>query len=205
MKLPRIVILISGRGSNMEALVRQIQGGVLRDRCEVVAVLANRDAPGLAVAERLGIPTHVVRSAGLGTAAYGELLLETLDQLDPDLIVLAGFMRIVAPSIIARYPGRIINIHPADTKAYQGPDGYGWAYEEGLDKTSITVHLVDDGIDTGDVLEQADVDLRGVGSLAEVRERGLDVEHRFYAQALGRFLSRWDATSGGFQTGGDEG
>ena len=203
MRLPRIVLLISGCGSNMEALIGHVQHGVLRDRCEVAAVIANRDAPGLAAAERLGVPVQIVPSVGLGTVAYGIALLEALEKLDPDLIVLAGFMRFISPSMISRYRGRILNIHPADTKAYQGPDGYGWAHEAGLEKTMITVHLVDEGIDTGTVLGQAEVDLHGAESLEAVRRRGLDVEHRFYAEALGNFLSQWDATAGAFRIDGE--
>jgi len=190
MSVPRIVVLISGRGSNMEAIARSIEAGVLRGRCRLAAVLSNRpDAPGLVVAERLGLPTCVVPSAGLSTDAYGERLLAAFEHYAPDYIVLAGFMRYLSAAVVGRYPGRILNIHPADTCAYQGPNGYGWAFRAGLATTRITVHRVDAGIDSGEVLARAEVDLRGAETLDEVVSRGLAVEHDLYPNTLAKLLA----------------
>ena len=186
----RLAILISGRGSNMAALSRAVASGELQGRCQIAAVISNEPAAaGVQLARELGHPAMVVPSAGLDTVAYGKRLLDALDEVRPDWIALAGFMRIISPEVVARYRNRIVNIHPADTRAYQGPDGYGWAHEAGLDKTWITIHQVDEGIDTGEILEQAEVDLRGAETLNEIRTRGLIVEHRLYPRVLARLLS----------------
>jgi phosphoribosylglycinamide formyltransferase 1 len=182
---PRIAILISGRGSNMEAIIRASQDGILRNRCTLCGVLANRpDAFGLRRANKLGLPTRMVASKGLGTLAYGRHLLEALSDWAPDFIVLAGFMRILSPEVVAAYRGRIVNIHPADTTLYQGPDGYGWAADNALTQTTISVHLIDEGVDTGPLLQQASVSLVGATTKDEIAQRGLQVEHAIYSQCL---------------------
>ena len=201
---PRIAVLISGRGSNMEAIVRATREGILRDRCAISCVIANRpDAPGLARARALGLTTRVVPSKGLGTRAYGRRLLAALAEWHPDYVVLAGFMRVVSSDLVAAYPGKIVNIHPADTAAYQGPDGYGWAAERRLSETLVTVHLVDEGVDTGPVLRQERVSLTGAETKDEIVRRGLAVEHALYSEclaelfdgryedAVARVASRW--------------
>jgi len=189
MTLPRIALLISGRGSNMEAILRSAHEGILHRRCTVCGVIANRsDAPGLDRARAFDVETRVVLSDGLGTSAYGRRLLATLSDWEPDYLVLAGFMRIISPELIAAYPGRIVNIHPADTAAYQGPDGYGWAAEHKLSETMITVHLVDEGIDTGPILRQRHVSLEGAQTKAEIARRGLTIEHEFYSECLAELL-----------------
>jgi len=186
----RLAILISGRGSNMAALSRAVASGELQGRCQIAAVISNEPAAaGVQLARELGHPAMVVPSAGLDTVAYGKRLLDALAEIKPDWIALAGFMRIISPEVVAQYRNRVVNIHPADTRAYQGPDGYGWAHEAGLDKTWITIHQVDEGIDTGEILEQAEVDLRGAETLNEIRTRGLIVEHRLYPRVLARLLS----------------
>ena len=185
MRTPGIVLMISGRGSNMEAIIQAVQGGVLRDRCTICGVLANRsDAAGLARAKALGMPTRVVASRGLSTMAYGQRLLTALGNWSPDFIVLAGFMRILSSDVVAAYRGRIVNIHPADTAAYQGPDGYGWAADNALTETVISVHLIDEGVDTGPILEQELVSLVGTTTREEMAQRGLQVEHSLYSQCL---------------------
>lgn len=174
----------------MGAILEQARSGILRDCCEIVAVVANdARAPGLATAQAFGVRTIKVPSAGLSRTAFGQRLLEALLPLDVDVLVLAGFMRILSREVIARYRGRIVNIHPADTAAYQGPDGYGWAHEQGLEETWITVHHVDEGVDTGTVLAKERVSLEGAETLAEVAARGLAVEHRFYSQVLRDLLA----------------
>lgn len=194
---PRIAILISGRGSNMCAILEQASTGILKDCCEVVAVIANRErAPGLATAQDFGVRTIKVPSAGLSRTAFGQRLLEALLPLNVDYLVLAGFMRILSGEVIARYRGHIINIHPADTAAYQGADGYGWAYEQGLRETWITVHHVDEGVDTGTVLAQERVSLEGAETLADIAARGLAVEHRFYSEVLRDLFTGRAAASG---------
>lgn len=181
----RIAILISGRGSNMAVILRNAQEGDLGRVCEVALVFANEpDAPGLAIARGRGVPTACLSSRGRDRREFDRDLVDLLEPYHLDYLVLAGYMRLLSPVVIDRYRNRIVNIHPADSRAYQGIHGYQWAFEQGLPKTLVTVHLVDEGMDTGPILAQAEVDLRGAGSLAEVERRGLAVEHRFYSAVL---------------------
>jgi phosphoribosylglycinamide formyltransferase 1 len=181
----RIAILISGRGSNMAAIVRSSQGGVLEPCCEVAVVVSDRQgAAGLRIARDLGVPVACVESCGKSRERFDAELLEVLEPRCVEYVVLAGFMRVLSAVFVRRFPGRIINIHPADTVLHQGLGGYQWAWERGLEQTAITVHQVDEGLDTGPAIARCPVDLRGAGSLAEVERRGLVVEHRFYVEVL---------------------
>lgn len=181
----RLAILLSGRGSNMLALVEATKTGILKDLAEVVVVFSNKaDAPGLAFAAAQGCPTAALPSQGRKRETFDAEAAELLQQYQPDLVVLAGYMRILSPAFIQPFAGRIINIHPADTHQHQGLHAYEWAFDNQLPETKITVHLVDEGLDTGPVLAQQAVDLRGADTLAEVERRGLAVEHKLYAGAL---------------------
>jgi len=169
----------------MSALLRHCRTGPLGEVCEPAVVFADDpDAAGLAAAAADCVPTACVPSRGRRRRAFDRDLAAALEPHRPDLLVLAGFMRILSPVVIDRWPGRIINIHPADSRAYQGAHGYEWAWEQGLEETRITVHLVDEGMDTGPILDQTPVDLRGAGDLDEVKRRGLAVEHRFFGDVL---------------------
>ena len=183
----RIAIFISGRGSNMKTIAEQAQTGILKDCCEIVWVLANKQtAKGLETAADMGIPTVCIVSKGKKRRTFDQEMLDFLAPHRIDYIVLAGFMRIVSPVLVNAYPNRIINIHPADTREFKGLGAYEWAFENRLESTKITVHYVDAGVDTGSIIEQKTVDLRGVTTLQEVEERGLKVEHSFYSEVLRR-------------------
>lgn len=185
----RIAIFISGRGSNMEAVVRQAQDGILKDCCQVALVFSNKpNARGLAIAEQLGVPTACIESRGKKREDFDRAVVDLLEPLNIDYIVLAGFMRIISPLLIARYRQRIINIHPADTAQFKGIGGYEWAFENRLERTKITVHFVDEGVDTGPVIAQKEIDLRGLTTLEEIERVGLASEHEFYSQALREVL-----------------
>jgi phosphoribosylglycinamide formyltransferase-1 len=181
----RIAIFISGRGSNMEAIVRNARDGALARVCEVVLVFSNDPAaPGLDVARSYGVPVAALPSRGRDRREFDAEVVALLEPYRLDNLVLAGYMRLLSPVLIERYRHRIVNIHPADSRLYQGTHGYRWAFEQGLRQTLVTVHLVDEGMDTGPILAQAEVDLRGAGSLEEVERRGLAVEHRFFSAVL---------------------
>ena len=189
--LTRIAVLISGQGSNMAAILRNVEQGVLQGICEVALVLSNRpEAPGLDAARRAGVETLLLPSSGKRRSAYGRELVEALAPYHLDYLVLAGFMYILPPMVLQSYPRRVINIHPADTSRHRGLHAYEWAFKNGLDETCITVHWVDQGVDTGEVMARAPVDLRGATSLAEVERRGLAIEHRFYSEVLRDFFNR---------------
>jgi len=181
----RIAIFISGRGSNMEVIVKNAKNGILTNYCEVGVVLSNKkDAKGLEIAKNLGVDTLYIESAGKSRSSFEAEVVEVLKPYHIDYIVLAGFMRILSKTLLREYKNRIINIHPADTNEFQGLHAYEWAFEEKKEFTKITVHYVDEGVDTGVIIAQQEVDLRGASTLEEVEQRGLRVEHEFYSEVL---------------------
>lgn len=183
--MKKIAIFISGRGSNMTAIIEQCQNGILKGIAEPVLVFSNKaDAAGLKYAKSKGIDTMFMESKGLKRADYDSLVLDIIEPYQPDYIVLAGYMRILSPVLVNAYPKRIINIHPADTTQHQGLHGYEWAWENKLEETKITVHYVDEGLDTGSIIAQQSVDLRAAESLEVVEKRGLAVEHKLYSETL---------------------
>ena len=185
----RLAILLSGRGSNMLALVRATQVGVLQDLAEVAVVFSNKpDAPGLDAAAALGCHTAALPSQGRKRAEFDAEAAHLIASYAPDFVVLAGYMRILSPAFIQPFAGRILNIHPADTHQHQGLHAYEWAFDNQLPETKITVHLVDEGLDTGPILAQQTVDLRGADTLEEVERRGLAVEHTLYAETLAELI-----------------
>ena len=191
--MKKIIIMISGRGSNMLAIAKETKFGKLKEICEIQAVFSNReDAVGLQKASELGILTHVIASKGNKRTCYNSLLLDWLRSQNPDYIILAGYMKILSPEIIREFPGRIINIHPADTAEHQGLHGYEWAWENKLETTKVTVHFVDEGLDTGEIIGQKTVDLIDVNSLEDVEKRGLKAEHEFYSECLRKVLTGKD-------------
>jgi phosphoribosylglycinamide formyltransferase-1 len=185
----RIALFISGRGSNMEAILKACYTGILQDIAEPVLVFSNRaDAKGLLVAQAMGVETQVIESKGLKRPAFDAKVLDLLQTYQPNFIVLAGYMRILSPLLVQAYPQRIINIHPADTTQHQGLHGYEWAFDNKLASTKITVHYVDEGLDTGNIIAQKTVDLSGTNTLEEVEQRGLTAEHEFYSSVLKTIL-----------------
>lgn len=169
----------------MLALVKATQTGPLQGLAEVVVVFSNKpDAFGLEAAAAQGCPTASLSSQGRKREVFDAEAAQLLRQYRPDFVVLAGYMRILSPAFIQPFAGRILNIHPADTHQHQGLHAYEWAFDNQLAETKITVHLVDEGLDTGPVLAQQTVDLRGADTLAEVERRGLAVEHELYANTL---------------------
>ena len=187
--MKNIVIMISGRGSNMKAILDNVKDGILKNVCNVKAVFSNNpDAKGLRIARDYNISTKAISSRGKRKNEYNKLLLDYLKKVNPDFIVLAGYMKIIPTEIVTLFEGKIINIHPADTALHQGLHGYEWAYLNKMKTTRITVHFVDEGLDSGSVIGKADVDLIGVKSLEDVEKRGLAIEHKFYSECLRKVL-----------------
>jgi len=179
------VILISGRGSNMEALIKNSIHGALGDVCNIVLVIANKAMTGgLQIAAGYDIPVAVIESKGKSRDEFEEAVYELATGRGADLICLAGFERILSSFLISKYAGRIVNIHPADTNEFRGLHGYEWAFKNGKKQTKITIHFVDEGVDTGSIIEQRVVDLTGCESLEDVEKRGLAIEHQLYPEAL---------------------
>ena len=187
----RLAILLSGRGSNMLALAEAVRAGVLRRVAEIVVVFSNDPAaPGLESAAALGLPTASLASKGRKRVEFDQEVVKVLQQYQPDYVVLAGYMRVLSPTFVRAFAGCILNIHPADTHQHQGLHAYEWAFDNRLPETKITVHLVDEGLDTGPILAQRVVNLVGAESLAEVQRRGLAVEHVLYADTLAEVIKK---------------
>ena len=188
--LKSIAIFISGNGSNMESIIKECKFGILKDILRVVLVFSNKkDIKGIEKAQKLGIKTKIILSKGKRRESHEREIIDYLKNYNIDFIVLAGYMKILSPYIISKYKNKIINIHPADTILYKGINGYKWAYENSLKSTKITIHYVDEGIDTGEIISQKEVDLSSCKTLKEVKEMGLKIEHLFYPKILKRLIN----------------
>ncbi|MBT0963537.1 phosphoribosylglycinamide formyltransferase [Denitromonas iodatirespirans] len=176
-----IVILISGRGSNMEAIVRAAIPGA-----RIAAVISNRpNAAGLAFAAAQGIATAVVDHSGYpDRASFDAALAETIDRHTPDLVVLAGFMRVLTSDFVRRYEGRLINIHPSLLPSFTGLHTHRRALEAGVRVHGTTVHFVTAELDCGPIIIQAAVPVMDGDDEAALAARVLVHEHRIFPQAV---------------------
>ncbi len=186
--MKNIVILISGRGSNMEALIAARDAGKLP--VNIAAVISNRpDALGLETAAKAGIVTHYVDHKGFpGRDAFDAALAECIDCFKPDLVVLAGFMRILTDAFVSHYAGRLMNIHPSLLPSFPGLHTHQRALEEGVRIHGCTVHFVTPTLDHGPVIIQAAVPVLDGDDEAALAARILVQEHKIYPQAV-----RWFA------------
>ncbi len=189
----RVVTLISGRGSNLRALLeaRRPGGALAGQPVEFACVISNRaDAAGLAIAAEHGIATEVVdHRQHPERAAFDRALAERIDAHRPDLVVLAGFMRILSPEFVRHYENRLINIHPALLPAFPGLDTHARALAAGVKLHGCTVHFVTAEVDAGPILVQAAVPVRADDDPARLAARVLVQEHRVYPLAL-RWLAQ---------------
>jgi phosphoribosylglycinamide formyltransferase 1 len=185
----RIGVLLSGRGSNFEALADQIAAGRIPG-AEIAIVISNReDAPGLARAAARGIATRAIPSKGLPREAYDTLVVAELQKANVDLVCLAGFMRLLSPYFVAAFPRRILNIHPSLLPSFPGLEAQRQALEYGVKFSGCTVHLVDENLDAGPILAQAAVPVRDDDTDESLSARILTEEHRIYAEAVRLVLS----------------
>jgi phosphoribosylglycinamide formyltransferase 1 len=181
----RVGILISGRGSNMRALVEQARS------YEVVLVASNKpEAPGLAWASEHGVATWSHDSKGMAKEAYDRLLSDALEGHDVGTIALAGFMRILSPWFVGYWAGRIVNIHPSLLPKYRGLDTHARAIEAGDPVSGCSVHIVTEELDAGEVLGQAEVSVERGDTPESLEQRVLAAEHRLYPKLLNEFVLR---------------
>jgi len=187
----RIAVLLSGRGSNFEAIAEAVKSGAIPD-AEIVAVVSDvPKAAGLERARRRGLPAFAVdRGRFASRREYEAELLRILEEVKPDLICLAGYMRILSPEFVARYRGRILNIHPALLPKFRGLHAQRQALEAGETESGCTVHFVDEGTDTGAVILERKVPVLPGDTEESLSERILVEEHRAYPDAITRILSR---------------
>jgi phosphoribosylglycinamide formyltransferase-1 len=193
--MKRLGILISGRGSNFEAIANAISTGALA--AEIAVVIANRpEARGLETARQLGLKAVSIPSKGLDREVYDRLLLEELDKQPVDLVCLAGFMRLLSGTFIRRYPNRILNIHPSLLPAFPGLDAQHQALEHGVKIAGCTVHFVDEHLDAGPIIVQTAVPVLDDDTVESLSARILKEEHRIYPEAIGIVLSGHYAIKG---------
>jgi phosphoribosylglycinamide formyltransferase-1 len=183
-----IVVLISGRGTNLDALLRAAAAERWDERpgARIAAVVCNRaDATGLAYARDAGIPWHVVSHAEYGSReAFDEALARTVDRYAPALVVLAGFMRVLTSAFVSRYEGRLVNIHPSLLPLFPGLQTHRRALEAGVRIHGATVHFVSVEVDGGAIIAQAAVPVRPDDDEATLAARVLHEEHRLLPRAV---------------------
>ncbi len=185
----RIGVLLSGRGSNFEALADSIATRRIPD-AEIALVISNREgAPGLAKAIERGIPARVVPSKGMEREAYDRVVVGALDDARVDLVCLAGFMRLLSPYFVAAFRGRILNIHPSLLPAFPGLEAQRQALEYGVKFSGCTVHFVDELLDAGPIVAQAIVPVEPGDTNETLSARILEQEHRTYTEAVRLILS----------------
>src|SRR5438128_5566892 len=176
----RIGVLLSGRGSNFEALANSVAAGRI-PHAEIAIVVSNREgAPGIQRAEARGIKTRVIPSKGLEREVYDRQVAAVLDEHKIDLICLAGYMRLLSPFFVAKYPNRILNIHPSLLPSFAGLESQCQAFEYGVKFAGCTVHFVDENLDAGPIILQATVPALDQDTDAPISEKILSEEHRIY-------------------------
>ncbi len=184
----KLGILLSGRGSNFEAIARNVQSGRLH--AEIALVFSNRSsALGLERARRLGFPTAQLDSKGMDREAYDRQVVALLEKHQVDLICLAGYMRLLSGYFVSQFPQRILNIHPSLLPAFPGLDAQYQALAHGVKVAGCTVHFVDEHLDSGPILLQAVVPVEDSDSVDSLSARILAEEHRIYSEAIAWVLA----------------
>lgn len=179
----RLGILISGRGSNFEAISNSIARRKLD--AEIAIVISNKaSAPGLEIARRRGIPMRVIPSQGMEREAYDRLLIDELRTHEVDLVCLAGFMRLLSANFVRAFPNRVLNIHPSLLPSFPGLDAQRQALEHGVKITGCTVHFVDEFLDSGPIIIQSAVPVLDRDTVETLAARILLQEHSIYSQAI---------------------
>jgi phosphoribosylglycinamide formyltransferase 1 len=179
----RIAVLASGTGTNLQAILDQLHG---RDGIEVVAVASDKPAAqALQRAQGAGVETGVFRNADYPERRDRDLALaDWLDERGVDLIVLAGYMQLLSPEFVERFPNRIVNVHPALLPSFPGLDAVGQALEHGVKVTGVTVHFVDAGVDSGPIILQREVPVPASRDQVELEEQIHRVEHELLPEAI---------------------
>jgi len=189
-----LAILLSGRGSNFVAIQEAIQRGDLNAR--IGCVISNVEgAAGLARARDFGLIAVCLPSAGVERAEYDGMLVNTLRSYDPALICLAGFMRIISPVLLNAFPNRILNIHPALLPSFPGLHAQRQALQHGVKVSGCTVHIADEGVDTGPILLQRAVEVLDGDTEETLSARILEQEHQIYWRAIALMLDRINSGS----------
>jgi phosphoribosylglycinamide formyltransferase 1 len=180
----RIGVLLSGRGSNFEALADSVSAGGIPD-AEIALVLSNREgAPGIDRARARGLPTLVIPSKGLEREVYDRQVVLALREAEVELVCLAGYMRLLSPYFVAAFPLRILNIHPSLLPSFPGLESQKQALDYGVKFAGCTVHFVDENLDAGPIVLQAVVRVEDGDNEDTLSARILKEEHRIYSEAV---------------------
>jgi phosphoribosylglycinamide formyltransferase-1 len=180
----RIGVLLSGRGSNFEALAESIASGRIPN-AEIAIVISNREgAPGIDRAKARGIATQVIPSKGLERETYDRQVVGALNEHKVDLVCLAGYMRLLSPYFVAAFPNRILNIHPSLLPSFPGLESQRQALEYGVKFAGCTVHFVDENLDAGPIVLQAVLPVNDNDTEDTLSARILQEEHRIYSEAV---------------------
>ena len=180
-------ILLSGRGSNFEAIANNVAQGKIPAKISVV--ISNREnVAGLLRAREMGLNTRYIPSQGKDRETYDHEVVAALQEAQVDLVCLAGFMRVLSPYFVRAFPRKILNIHPALLPAFPGLDAQKQALEYGVKFTGCTVHIVDEGVDTGPIVCQAVVPVFDTDTVESLSARILKEEHRIYSEAVNLLL-----------------
>jgi len=184
----RLGILLSGRGSNFEAIARNVASGAIN--AEIAVVIANRpEAKGLETARKLGLTALSLPSKGLDREVYDRQVVAELKKHQVDLVCLAGYMRLLSAYFVREFPQRILNIHPALLPSFPGLDAQHQAIDHGVKVSGCTVHFVDENLDSGPILVQAVVPVLNEDNADTLSARILEQEHRIYSEAINIVLS----------------
>ncbi len=183
----RIAVLISGSGTNLQSIIDKAEAGTLP--VEIACVISDRsDAYGLVRAQNHGIPAFHIDPKCFGSREeHEDAIISILEEKRVELVVLAGYMRLLTPHMVGRYRNRIINIHPALLPSFPGTDGYGDAWRYGVKVSGCTVHFVDEGCDTGPIILQEVNPIFESDTFESFKERGLSIEHRALPEAIRLF------------------
>ena len=189
--MKRLGILLSGRGSNFEAIANNVAAGRLD--AEIAAVISNQpEARGLQIARDRGLPAISMPSKGLPREEYDRGVIAELCNQGVELVCLAGFMRLLSPEFCRAFPLRVLNIHPSLLPAFPGLEAQRQALEHGVKISGCTVHFVDEALDAGPIILQAAVPVKDDDTVESLSERILREEHRIYSEAIEMVLSeRW--------------
>ena len=186
--MKKLGILLSGRGSNFEAIAASVRSGTIP--AEIAIVVSNRpEAIGLEAARALGLNAVCISSKGVSRDSYDRLLADEMARRAVDLVCLAGFMRVLGPSFIRAFEGRILNIHPSLLPAFPGLDAQARALAYGVRVSGCTVHFVDEGLDSGAIVSQAAVPVEESDTVESLSQRILEAEHRTYPEAIAFVLA----------------
>ncbi len=181
--MKRLGILLSGRGSNFEAIARNVLAGELD--CEIGFVLSNKpNAVGLARARELGLPCGSIPSAARERTDFDQEVAQLLHDEEIDLVCLAGYMRLLTGGFVSQFPQRILNIHPSLLPAFPGLDAQHQALAHGVKFSGCTVHFVDEHLDSGPILLQSPVPVLDSDTLDTLSARILTEEHKIYSEAI---------------------